>query len=145
MLAQGTVWTSCRRAREVSSCAVVWFARRPAWRDGNGDGGQGGELAGGWRRKTPPALCRTGREVYVVGLGVPNGTRSARRRSWGAERDAQRAPSVLMLREVAHMSEMRKIAAFLWERHALEEVGFWLRRHTEPRVSDGMPPSHMAR
>ena len=76
---------------------------------------------------------------------VPNETRSARRRSCGAERDAQRAPSGLRLREVAHMSEMRKIAAFLWERHALEEVGFWLRRHTEPRVSDGMPPSHMAR
>ena len=73
-------------------------------------------------------------------LSVPNETRSARRRSCGAERDAQRAPSGLRLREVAHMSEMRKNAAFLWERHALEEVGFWLRRHTEPRVSDGMPP-----
>ena len=68
----------------------------------------------------------------------------------GAEQDAQRASSVLLsrtpsearlgLREVAHMSEMRKEAAFLWERHAHEEVGFWLRRHTEPRVSDEVPP-----
>ena len=38
------------------------------------------------------------------------------------------------------MSEMRKNAAFLWERHAFEEVGFWLRWHTEPRVSDEVPP-----
>ena len=38
-------------------------------RDGNGNGRQGGELAGGWRRKTPTAACRTGREVGVVGLG----------------------------------------------------------------------------
>ena len=40
-----------------------------ATRDGNGNGRQGGELAGGWRRKTPTASCRTGREVHVVGLG----------------------------------------------------------------------------
>ena len=109
MLWQSAVVWPCRRAREVSSCAVVWFARRPAWRDGNGDGGQGGELAGGWRRKTPPALCRTGREVYVVGLGVPNTTRSARRRSCGAERDAQRAPSGLRLREGALQMARRHV------------------------------------
>ena len=61
---------------------------------------------------------------------VPNGSRSACRRC--RTRRAARVvglvepdPSAarLGLREVAHMSEMRKEAAFLWERHAHEEVG----------------------
>ena len=52
-----------------------------ATRDGNGNGRQGGELAGGWRRKlllrraerdarctSSVLVCRTGREVGVVGL-----------------------------------------------------------------------------
>ena len=54
---------------------------KSATRDGNGNGRQGGELAGGWRRKlllrraerdarctSSVLVCRTGREVGVVGL-----------------------------------------------------------------------------
>ena len=40
---------------------------------------------------------------------VPNGTRSARRRSCGAERDAQRAPSGLRLREGALQMARRHV------------------------------------